>query len=216
MAKSKNAIRFAVGTPQRHGPAWIVWHSGPRDDVYAGARTTAGEIKASMHASGDFRIALTTRHMNSGRAIVEPGKRVLEQWRPYELTPGVWCVFAIRQPASSVNMSYELPTGVQFVPPPVGGNETAAHVYVARRDVEVTFDPQVIGSFSLPSGATTWVRVSEHPIPDDVVPTLRDGRATKDGHIRAFLPCIDPWGVGCIREIGTTDEADEPLELQAR
>jgi hypothetical protein len=185
-----------------------VWHSGARDELYAGTRTTAGEFKASIHASGDFRIAFTKQHMDSAHAIVEPGKRIIERWRPFEIAPGVWCVFAIRQPASSVNMSYELPTKVRMVPPPAEGNETAAHVYVARRDVAVSFDAQVIGSFSLPSGATTWVRVSEHPIPPDVVPTLRDARAEKDGHIRAFLPCIDPWGVGCVREIGSVEEQE--------
>jgi hypothetical protein len=103
-------------------------------------------------------------------------------------------------------MSYELPSRVRFVPPPADGNETAAHVYVARRDVAVSFDPQVVGSFPLPSGGTAWVRVSEHPIPTGAVPSIGDGRTEKEGHIRVFLPGIDPWGVGYIREIGTVDE----------
>jgi hypothetical protein len=204
-----------VGTPERHGPAWIVWHSGPNDDVYAGTRTTTRDFKASMHASGKFRIGLTETHMKSDKPILDPRlDRAMRKWQPLEIAPGVWCIFAIRQPASSVNMSYELPAKVQFVAPPADGNEIAAHIYVARQDVTVDFDPRVIGTFKLPSGATSWVRVSEHPVPPDVVPTLTDHRDEKDGHIRAFLPCIDPWGVGCIREIGSTDEAEAPELLE--
>jgi hypothetical protein len=115
-------------------------------------------------------------------------------------------VFAIRQPASSVNMSYELPSRVRFVPAPPDGNETAAHVYVARRDVAVSFDPQVVGWFPLPSGGTAWGAGERASIPTGAVPSIGDGRTKKEGHIRVFLPGIDPWGVGYIREIGTVDE----------
>jgi hypothetical protein len=106
VAKSKNVIRFAVGTPERHGPAWIVWHSGPNDDLYAGTRTMSGEIKASLHASGDFRVALTTRHMESGRAIVEPGwlcARAVEAARTLDRR-----LVSVRDPAAGVVGQHEL------------------------------------------------------------------------------------------------------------
>jgi hypothetical protein len=67
---SKNVIRVAAGTPEAHGPTWRVWHSGGRDDVYVGTRGTAGAIKVSLHASGDFRMAFTVEHVESNDALV--------------------------------------------------------------------------------------------------------------------------------------------------
>jgi hypothetical protein len=202
MGKYDNAMWFAVGTSERHGPAWVVYNTGKQDDIYVGTTGTDGELKASLHDSGDFRVAFTQEHARSDRALVKRRKRVIARWKPLDIAAGVWCLFSVRQPWSSVNMSYALDPHVRLVPGPTEGFETVASVYAANRNVRVNFDAQVIGSLTLPTGATAWVRVTECQIPDDAVVPIHDRRKERDGHIRAFLPGTDQWGVGFIREFG--------------
>ena len=82
-----SVIRVAIGTPEAHGSTWRVWHSGSADDLYVGTRGTAGEVKASLHASGDFRYAFTQPHVESDRALVTPDRRVIDDGDPDDFNP---------------------------------------------------------------------------------------------------------------------------------
>ena len=211
MAKSKNVIRFAVGTPERHGPVWRLWHSGAgRDELYVGVRTLVSELKASLHMSGDFRWAFTDVHVASDNALVTPDRRVIERWRPLEVQPGAWRCLTILQPWSSVNMTYELPASVQFLSPPAEGHEKVVHVAVARAGATVSANAELLKPVRLPSGATAWAFAIEREMEPELVRLVQinDHRADKRGQLRVLLMGIDDAGVGFLREVGS-DGYDE-------
>ena len=97
-AVSDNVLRVAVGSARAHGSTWRLWHSGTRDDLYVGTRSTASEMKVSLHASGDFRAAFTEQHVMSNERLAAADQRVIRQWRPREVQPGVSCALSLREP----------------------------------------------------------------------------------------------------------------------
>lgn len=80
-ATKKAAMRFAVGQPGRRGTIWRLWAKG--DDVYLASRQTAGEIKFSLHESGDWRQQIV--QPESPKTVEFSGRgdddgRILNQW----------------------------------------------------------------------------------------------------------------------------------------
>lgn len=57
-ASKKTALRFAVGEPGRRGTIWRLWANRDTDDLYLASRNTAGEMKVSLHQSGDWRMQI--------------------------------------------------------------------------------------------------------------------------------------------------------------
>jgi hypothetical protein len=93
-ASNKAALRFAVGEPGRRGTIWRLWASRDTDDVYLGSRHTAGEVKVSLHQSGDWRLQIVdperpkTVYINGG----EGGRdgRILDRWARPKPNPVGW------------------------------------------------------------------------------------------------------------------------------
>jgi hypothetical protein len=215
-----SVIRVAVGTPDAHGSTWRVWHSGSADDLYVGTRSTAGEMKVSLHASGDFRYAFTQQHVESDRALVTPDRRVIQQWRPLEIQPGAWQAFSVREPWFAATLDYPLDANVTLVPSASEGNQRVLFVVVVRGGISYVDSAapggMPIGPVPLPSGATAWVVVREQPIAPNVLADMNEKRAvrvTQDGEpltgIRLFLMGTDDAGVGCVWDVPAAPRDDE-------
>src|SRR4051812_40321403 len=81
---------FAAGSLEGpRGTLWTLWTS-PRGDVYVGGRGMTGDLKLSLHASGDWRHAFAREHYAQPLPSAPAKKRrVIKRWRrPAEFTPG--------------------------------------------------------------------------------------------------------------------------------
>lgn len=62
------ALKIVGGPNAGLGAAsWRIWTN--KDDVYVAAADLAGTIKASLHASGRWRVAYTTEHMSEDQPL---------------------------------------------------------------------------------------------------------------------------------------------------
>ncbi len=121
MSKRDQAIRFTVGTPDKHAGVWRVWINPNKSDVYIAERSIADQFKISLHESGDWRQAFTVQHIpqlreGQTRVIILPGdsaeipsgpttisNRVVSAWeRPQDTVPGLIAAFAIVVPHSEL------------------------------------------------------------------------------------------------------------------
>ena len=118
----KQPFRVAVGTP--HGASsnsWKVWKRGL--DVYVACRDNFQQLKASLHASGNWRFGLTKEAQIANAQLVTPGEdRAWKKWRPI-FTPEkrIEIGFQIAVPRGSLYLSandrQSWPRSVLFVEP---------------------------------------------------------------------------------------------------
>jgi hypothetical protein len=93
-AGKKAAVRFSVGVPGRRGTIWRLWASRDTDDVYFGSRQTAGEMKVSLHQSGDWRAQIVDP--DRPKTVLFRGfdgsgeSRILNRWTRPEPNPVGW------------------------------------------------------------------------------------------------------------------------------
>lgn len=75
--------RFAVGDPSgRRSSIWRFWAGRKSPDLYIAARSVAGLVKASLHASGARHVALTSQFATRQRKKEEADRasRYFQQW----------------------------------------------------------------------------------------------------------------------------------------
>lgn len=111
--KTKNALRFAVGSPTEYRSAiWRMW--AERDDVYLAARVMGGWIKLSMHRSGIWRLAWTAQ---SGIRAQGSSDRVGERWqRPPEFRAGWIQGPAVIVPNTGIERPFTHVTDAERIP----------------------------------------------------------------------------------------------------
>jgi hypothetical protein len=98
--------RFGVGDPNgKHSLVWKVWASRNTPDVYVTARSMQGAMKASIHASGQRHVGLTSEY------ALDKTKRHYDRWLGgHKLTEGVSLEFLIQIPTVELR-SFPLGTG---------------------------------------------------------------------------------------------------------
>jgi len=100
IAGPPDAICFAVGSlAGPRGALWTLWTSD-RGDVYVGAHGMTGDLKLSLHASGDWRHAFSREHYKAPLpSAPSKRRRVIKRWRrPSEFTRGFTRAFQILVP----------------------------------------------------------------------------------------------------------------------
>lgn len=108
------SIRFSIlNKSNKRGATWKC--STPigvgKHDIYLMCRELKGSIKASLHQSGDWRIAYSRKFFeeNIGNSQNPSKRRVVDQWpKPKEISPGVTLAFRIITPSSAVNLPFNL------------------------------------------------------------------------------------------------------------
>lgn len=166
-------IRFAAGSPT--GPRSTVWRIWAERDssVYVAARAIAGRFKASLHASGDWRVSF--RLLEDARLVI-PGAtgRIVKRFAPSkEIAPRVRRGFSLFIPWFAVSL------------PPLDGVESGPVVWLEAPDdgycieasliftdeAGATFAPadnrassRVIGTLNLPNGGTVSVVCRTRPV----------------------------------------------------
>ena len=99
-----DSFRFGVGNPSgRRSSAYTIFRNGT--DVYLTPYGTRHILKVSLHASGDWRVAITKEHLTRRDAvpIASARNRTLLSWRrPYEVADGYLNAFSIHIPGAEL------------------------------------------------------------------------------------------------------------------
>ena len=79
----ESSFRFAVGHPEgASSNSWVVT-VGKKGDVYVACRDNFREVKVSLHASGQWRLALTEQAIKESPELLPAGAdRVWDRWAP--------------------------------------------------------------------------------------------------------------------------------------
>jgi hypothetical protein len=164
-------VRFAVGGPDEpRSCVWRIWTGRGTSDVYISARVLGGILKASLHESGVWRLALTREYAEAHGE----DDRLIEQWdRPQPLHEGVKSAFEIIVPSAELALPRQpLPEGrkkhtknVTWVRPAPEGFATHFIVMYAEpgEPVQET-EVAILASFALPDGRTVIVTVVEQAV----------------------------------------------------
>ncbi len=100
------AIRFGVSDGNGNRSAtWKVWTPTGKSDVYLACRALGGQLKASLHESGNWHIAYSEKtYTESVENIVPTQKgRFMSLWdRPKAIAPGVTLAYRIVTPPSAL------------------------------------------------------------------------------------------------------------------
>jgi hypothetical protein len=124
--RMRGGVRWAVGLSSgARGSIWRVW--AQRNEVYIAARSTAADMRISLHSSGRWRSAFTETHLQRPKPLISPERdRAFEKWtRPPKFAPGWTRGFSIIVPTSEVVPSevvVESPDDVLWIAPPPEGS----------------------------------------------------------------------------------------------
>ena len=134
-----DGLRVIVGddTSGLRSALWRVWTARRTSDVYLGARPIAGEVRVSLHESGKWRYAFTTKHQFGPKPLIGPDEdRAKFRWdRPPEVFPGFTRAFVICVPSTELME----PTGpdtlkkpATWLPVPPCGHQVEIDIWLAR------------------------------------------------------------------------------------
>ena len=155
---------------------WEVWTGRRVDDVYVAGRDASNWIKASLHASGDWRHGFVTSLDDADESGME--HRHFERWpRPPEIAPGVTLAVQICIPTSQLRPGPATMSAgrdrVYTVPPPDDGNAVIFDVYLANDEANTALASAMpVGRLPLASGEQSALVVARSETLEVVVSEL--------------------------------------------
>lgn len=163
-------IRWGIFAPDgRRSPSWRVWTSKQTDDCYVAGRDVAGEVKISLHASGEWQHSIT-QPAAARRALAE---RHLDRWvRPPDFAPGWTVGVRVWIPDSELREwpSSEPPEAGRVLAVPLAeqGNATLVTVYVEEpNSAMIELDNALpVGRLMMASGTSALVVATRESLPD--------------------------------------------------
>lgn len=225
------AIRFAVGDPLGACSSnYRLWAEGRAGDVYVANRMVADRIKVSLHASGEYREAFTTRYM---AAIgMSAGERARMVWKRLEPERGWIYAFRINIPGSQLRPvpkgTPESKQAIYWHPAPAEPDTMTVYtVLVGPKDLRQEGFPGgragALFLMGLTAGNGDRVALMVHETKGTrefrvglerfrrqyAEDMLREGR-TDWRNVRALLPGKDQWGVGNLLEFAVPDYSNLP------
>jgi hypothetical protein len=142
----RGPVRFAIGSPDGFtSNAWRMWTS-KRGDIYIACRDNFKEAKVSLHASGRWRMGLTTEAVEKNtRLLSSDENRAWEVWdKPAEVLPGLVIALHLVFPTSELAVRPDLRRlaewkDVVFIEaaPPGTGVLTLVTLFVTRGDPDL-------------------------------------------------------------------------------
>jgi len=215
MARGRDAIRFAVGTPDgARSSTWRVWAS--RDSsVFVSTRPIGGHLKASLHSSGRWRIEFTDP-AEAARIGAPPGDRAFDKFTPPpEVAPGVRHGITVVIPWLAVGLPphHKPEEGkITWLPPLAHGQVTIVDLHLTAPNV-VVWGQELIASLTLPNGSGVMLtQITRAALPEEVTywtefqarmsrkAKVRAAR-TADADIKAFAVGDMADGTRCIFDL---------------
>jgi hypothetical protein len=156
--------RFGVGDPNgKHSMVWKVWASRNSPDVYITARSLLGAMKASIHASGERHVGLTSEY------ALDKTKRHYDRWfGGHKLTDGASLEFLIQIPTvelrSFAPAAGDLKSNVVWLQPSPGQTMAIAVLLVAPGKQLTSRDKAaLLAAGTLSDLRQVWVMRSSFP-----------------------------------------------------
>jgi len=177
---AERSIRFGITDGKGHRSAtWKLWTpiGVKKSDVYLACRELRGELKASLHESGSWHIAYTSK-MYEDKVKGTSAKhrdRFIERWpRPKPISDGITLAYRIVTPWSSTTSSIgKLKSNIICIPNAPKAKATEIDVIITAPNIPVTgwptkrsTDTSLVGSFDLENGDTVWVVYRVVDMPD--------------------------------------------------
>jgi hypothetical protein len=178
---AQKSLRFGITDGESlRSATWKLWTetSGGNSEVYLACRSLGGELKASMHQSGNWHVAFsnsTYKNKVEG-AIPSLDSRFAEKWpKPLEIANGITLAFRIVTPSSSITTSRETGKykGVIWLPNSPENKAIEVYILIVEEHVPVSGWPgknsmktDLIGSFPLNNGGTVWAVYSVIDMPE--------------------------------------------------
>ncbi len=175
-------LKFGVrAISGRCAATWRVWsNGGTENDVYVACRALGGELKASLHQSGQWHISYSKRFFADGfQPAHRPSTRFPDTWsRPEPIRPGFTVAHRIVVPwYAATSRPYGQHEDVLWVPPAPEGH--AVEFTIIFTDLRAptgewpgsrSMKSGLVGSFPLPSGELVWVVWTVQPfsLPENI------------------------------------------------
>ena len=178
---TQKSLRFGIGDKASlHSATWKLWTemSGGNSEVYLACRSLGGELKASMHQTGNWHIAFSesTYQKKVAGAIPNLSSRFTDQWpQPPDIANGVTLAFRIVTPATAVTSNAEVknPNKIVWIPTPSETKAIEINILITSPQARIPEWPGkesmgtgLIGSFQLNNGNTVWAVSHEIDAPD--------------------------------------------------
>ncbi len=211
---NRRELRFGVrAISGRCAATWKVWNEGSKsNDVYVACRALGGELKASLHQSGQWHISFTRTFFTTKfpGSPENPRTRFPDSWhRPKELSPGFTLAHRIVVPwyAATSRPRVEAEEVIWVPPAPADHANEFAVIFTSRECPEGEWPGSrsmksgLVGSFQIPSGERVWVVWTVQPVkgPPSVtgVPSFFVGKGHNDlrsRNLRAVAFAHEPDG----------------------
>ncbi len=174
----ERSVRFVVANSSgQRAATWKCWTSPNFPDVYVACREVGSAVKASLHRSGDWRLAYIEGFYS--RAFSAPRQaehsRLIQRWpRPSELAPGVTLALQIYTPLAAVASPIER-FGKRIVhipaPQPAASIETSLFILTGdavscRCPGATSMGTRLVGSMRLVNGDKVAVVYRECAFPE--------------------------------------------------
>ena len=169
MQASGSELRFGVrAVSGRCAATWRVWNTGgSASDVYLACRSIGGHVKASLHQSGSWHVAVSKHSFDTAFRGTRPSTRFADKWaRPSELRPGFTHAYSIVVPwfSATSRLPANGDAGVIWVPPASEGRAVEFSVLLTAEPAapgqwpgQRSMNTELVGTFPLPSGEHVWV-----------------------------------------------------------
>ena len=179
-------LRFFVGDANgRRSGAWRIWTHG--NDIYVAPREVAGDLKFSLHESGECINAYTQALESElgGAGDFPTGNRRVHTWW-CDRGPEIRNAIALRLsfPADELR-----PIGADAVldkphvaiPAPPSGHEAVVYISFTRTGPITITDPEfgLLADYPLPDGSRLAILHRVLPVPQDLVEAIARRRADK-------------------------------------
>ena len=166
------SIRFAISNKyNKRGATWKCLSpiGVGKHDIYLMCRELNGALKASLHQSGDWRIAYSKdffkENIKNHQDITKG--RVVDKWqRPKEIAPGVTLAFRIITPSSAINTSFDPSDfpGIKWIPNAPSEKATEIAILITSSTANVSSWPgknsmntNLLDSIQLENKEKLWI-----------------------------------------------------------
>jgi len=166
---AKQNIRFGISDGKMQAATWKVWTEPKKLDVYLACRELGGELKASLHESGQWHVGYSQKFFQekvAGSGGHAQRNRFVQEWaRPKPLSTQLTLAYRILTPHSAVTSPIGARQGkVSWLPNCPPGKATEIDIFLITGSKPVKDWPgkngmgtKFVGSYSLPKGDSVWV-----------------------------------------------------------
>jgi hypothetical protein len=179
-------LRFVVGEVEQPpwSGTWVAWGNEGKGDIYVASRSIAGDLKVSLHQSGECRFALTSQHLRKPGRVANNRNSLVWQMRENMGVPGMSRPLVINFPSSELHPMVEPPkkAPLVFVAPAAPGGMTEISVVFTAPGI--TTDPwpgahqgiSFLAVYDLPLLGKAWFLAREIDIPSDFAAQIETHR----------------------------------------